>query len=282
MEQPEYLLVGHITADLTPQGRLLGGTVSYAARTARACGLRVGVVTSAAPDEPLLSELSPYAHLECQPAPSTSTFENVYTPAGRVQYVRGAALPLTEAHIPPAWKAAPLVHLAPLTGEIDPRLAAVFPNATVMLTLQGLLRRWDASGRVHFKRLRDLGALEQIDLVVLSEEDIAEAPDLERELIAHTRHLVITRAERGGTYYHAGQVFEYSTPGVKLVHPTGAGDVFAAALLASLRHFGGDIKAALQLAAHLGALSVTRVGLAGAPTPREVQHMLARMKNREA
>ena len=55
----DYLLIGHMTADLTPEGkRRLGGTVSYAARTAHAFGLRVRLLSSAAQGEPLLDELA--------------------------------------------------------------------------------------------------------------------------------------------------------------------------------------------------------------------------------
>ena len=38
---PDYLLIGHIAHDVTPQGPRLGGTVSYGAYTAVALGLRV-------------------------------------------------------------------------------------------------------------------------------------------------------------------------------------------------------------------------------------------------
>lgn len=280
IEPPAYLLIGHITADLTPQGRQPGGTVAYAARTAHSFGLRTAAVTSAAPHDPVLNALRPYTQLHCRDADHTTTYENIYTPEGRVQYVRGLAAPLSLDDIPPHWRDAPLVHLAPLTGEIDPQIATAFPHATVLLTLQGLLRRCDPDGRVHFRHMADLKALAAVDLVVLSEEDFAEAPAMEAELIGAVRHLVITRAERGGTYYHAGTAYPYTTPAMPLVHPTGAGDVFAAALLASLHIFDGDMRAALQTAAHLGAVSVTRMGLASAPTPEEVGQIIDRVRER--
>ena len=36
----DYLIIGHLTQDLTPSGPMLGGTASYASLTARALGLR--------------------------------------------------------------------------------------------------------------------------------------------------------------------------------------------------------------------------------------------------
>ena len=52
-----YLLIGHISADLTEQDRQLGGTVAYAAHAVQALGLQVCLLTSAAPGEPLLDAL---------------------------------------------------------------------------------------------------------------------------------------------------------------------------------------------------------------------------------
>ncbi|MBZ0280479.1 MAG: hypothetical protein K8L97_07035 [Anaerolineae bacterium] len=276
---PDYLLIGHATADLTPNGRLLGGTVSYAARVVKSFGLTTGILTSAAAGEPLLADLTPYAdQIVVLPASDTSTFENIYEPTGRVQYLRGVAAKITVDDIPVSWLDAPLVHLAPLTDEVDPNIAHRFSNATVMLTLQGWLRRWDADGRVRFKRWFDPAVLESIQIVVFSEEDIAESPELESEFASAVRHLFVTRAEKGGTYYHNGQPTNYTTPQVELVHPTGAGDVFAAGLLCGLHIFNNDVSAAVNLAAHLAATSVTRFGLDSAPTAAEVTQAIAEVR----
>ncbi len=167
------------------------------------------------------------------------------------------------------------MHLAPIAGELDLHLATNFSRSAVLLTLQGSLRRWDADGRVHFKPLDDLSVLRAMDVVVFSEEDIAAAPDIESEVANTTRCVVVTRAERGGTLYIDGVPQAYETPQVELVHPTGAGDVFAAAFLASFKHAPADLAASAWIAARLAAISVTRVGLDSAPRPAEVQAALA-------
>jgi sugar/nucleoside kinase (ribokinase family) len=271
---PDYLLIGHMTADLIPNGRLPGGTVSYATRTAAAFGLRVALLTSAAEGDELLDTLTPHAEVVSIPAVQTTTYENIYNPDGRVQYVRGVAAPIRAADLPPQFADAPLVHLAPIADELDPQIAHSFKNATVLLTLQGWLRRWDADGRVHFKRWYDPEVLKSIDIVVFSEEDIVESPQLEQEFAGSVKHLFITRAEKGGTYYRDGEAIDYTTPQVELVNPTGAGDVFAAALLASLPALNYDMQAAIRVAARLGATAVTRYLLDGAPTREEVQAAL--------
>jgi sugar/nucleoside kinase (ribokinase family) len=265
-----------MTADLTPSGRFLGGTVSYAARTVSALGLRVGVLTSAMPDDPLLADLERLVtDMVVIPAESTSTFENIYASEVRQQFIRGVAEPLTYESIPESWRGAPLVHFGPLTGEIDPsKLFGRFPNAIRLLTGQGLMRQWDETGLVKFKRWYDPVALRQLDWLVLSEEDIVLAPELEQEYAASVANFVMTRAERGGTHYQNGAASEYSTPQVSVSQPTGAGDVFAAALLAALHLLDGDVSLALQVAAKLGSAAVTRDGLEGAPTVEEAQAAL--------
>ena len=53
LEPIDYMVIGHITQDLTPHGPVLGGTASYSALTAKAFGLKVGIVTSITPDLPM-------------------------------------------------------------------------------------------------------------------------------------------------------------------------------------------------------------------------------------
>ena len=86
LEPIDYLMVGHLTIDLTPDGPSLGGTSAYSALTAKALGLRVGIVTSWGAELPLGGlQAIPVASF---PAEVSTTFENSETPEGRVQYVR--------------------------------------------------------------------------------------------------------------------------------------------------------------------------------------------------
>jgi hypothetical protein len=52
LEPVDYLVIGHVAHDLTPQGPRLGGTAAYSALTARALGYRAGIVTACGPDWP--------------------------------------------------------------------------------------------------------------------------------------------------------------------------------------------------------------------------------------
>ncbi|GAB4508951.1 MAG: PfkB family carbohydrate kinase [Anaerolineae bacterium] len=276
----DYLVIGHISADIAPGSRLLGGTVSYAARTAHAFGLRVGVLTSAAQDEPLLDELTAYAEIINLPSAQTTTFENIYEPAGRKQYVRAVGGRIGAKDVPEAWHSAPMIHFAPLTDEIDADIVAPFTSAhqRSMLTPQGWMRRWDADGRVHFKQWQDDAILSQMDIVVFSEEDIAEAPHLEQAFVQVAPRVVVTRAYHGGTYYVQAERYTYKAVETEAVDPTGAGDVFAASLFAAF-YETDDFHSAVRFAATIAATSITRVGMEGTPTPDEVR--AARQSNED-
>ena len=271
----DYLLIGHLTVDLVPGGRMLGGTISYAAPTLAAFGHKVGIVTSAASDEPLLRQLEPYGQLAFVPSADSLTYENVYSHDGRQQYVRATAQNLCYADIPPAWLDAPYAHLGPLAAEINPlELAEALPESTVMLTLQGMMRRWDEDGLVKFQPWFDRRALELIDIIVYSQEDIVEYPQLTDHLRGICKHVIVTNGRYGGTYYHDGSALHYDSLPVQPHDLTGAGDVFAASLLGALPRLDGDVARAVQVAGRLAAYSVTRAGINSAPSLAEIDKVL--------
>jgi sugar/nucleoside kinase (ribokinase family) len=65
----------------------------------------------------------------------------------------------------------------------------------------------------------------------------------------------------------------FNAPQVKEVDSTGAGDVFAAAFFARLYNTRDPWEAA-RFANQMAAISITRAGLAGIPTPAEVHQCL--------
>ncbi|MFH1634229.1 MAG: ribokinase, partial [Chloroflexota bacterium] len=130
----DYLLIGHIARDLTPDGSKLGGTAAYAALTAHALGLRVGVVTSWGDEFPLgpLSKIS----IANTPTDNSTTFENIYTSEGRLQIIHHVAPSLDFDMIPESWRDAPIVHLGPIAQEVAPTLTRRFPHSLVGVTPQ--------------------------------------------------------------------------------------------------------------------------------------------------
>ena len=147
MTHIDYLAIGHVSKDLTPDGPVLGGTVSFSGRLAQALGCHTAVLTSSGADFAWQDQL-PGIDLHVVPAAQTTTFENVYTAHGRIQTLHAQAAPLLPGHVPSAWQRASIVHLAPIASEIDPAMIQLFSNSLVGLTPQGWMRSWDENGRV--------------------------------------------------------------------------------------------------------------------------------------
>jgi len=266
--QLDYMVIGHVTRDLTNGAFTIGGTVSYAARTARALGCHVGVVTSASPDLDL-GQVMDGVLVSRFPAATTTTFKNVYTTEGRRQILHSVAETLVPEMVPTDWAAA-VVHLGPVARECDPALVNAFDDSFVGLTPQGWMRRWDQDGRVSCCQWEETEKLlARADAVVLSEEDVAGDEALAAQYAAQTRRLVLTRGAAGCTVYADDQCRHFPAPTAREVNPTGAGDVFAAAFFVWLQR-GGDPWTAARFANCVAACSVTRAGLSGTPSPEEV------------
>ncbi len=91
--QIDYLVVGHITRDLSTKGFVPGGTSLYSALTAQALGCRVAVLTSAAEDYDL-AEILPGIAIHVVPAEKSTTFQNHYSSGQRSQTIYSIASPL--------------------------------------------------------------------------------------------------------------------------------------------------------------------------------------------
>jgi len=139
-----------------------------------------------------------------------------------------------------------------------------------MVTPQGWMRQRAPDNRVLFKPWFDPAMLDRASLVVISEEDIAAAPDLRAQYAAATRLLVITNGEKGGTYYVDTELRQYDAVPLTISDLTGAGDVFATTAFIAWDRCNHDTDAAMTVGAYLAACSISRSGLASAPTPDEI------------
>src|ERR687883_607821 len=103
--QPDYLLLGHFTRDVLPDGTTApGGTSLYASFAAQRLGRRVAGVSAPADSPPRLPEgIAVVFH----DSPTPPTFENQYTPQGRRQILHAASEPIAVDDIPIEWRSAP-------------------------------------------------------------------------------------------------------------------------------------------------------------------------------
>jgi hypothetical protein len=271
IEPVDYLVIGHITQDVTPNGPVLGGTASYAALTARAMGLRVGIVTafdtSTITSIPELSGIG----ISAAAAEATTTFENIYTPEGRIQYLHHRAPSLDISHVPETWRNAPIVHLGPVANEVEPNIIRSFGDSFIGLTPQGWLRDWDGNHRVYLGEWPEARfVLEKAGAAVISIEDLHGDESRIDEMASSIRVLAVTEGAAGCRVYWNGDVRRFRPPSVSEIDSTGAGDIFAAAFFCRMVTTRDPWESA-RFANQLAALSVTRRGLTGIPTPDEVQ-----------
>lgn len=259
---PVALVCGHVTLDRAPEGLRPGGSVTYAGLAWRALGARVRVLTAAGPDFPAEA----LGGLEVLPVPSprTTVFENRHAADGsRTQRVEAAAVRLDPAQLPPAWREADVLHLAPVLGELD---VAAFRAAVrarlVGLGMQGLVRVVAPGGAVTQPPLAlDPAALRGVDVAFLGDDDLAGQGDLVARIAAIVPLVVLTHGARGCEVLDGGRSRWVGIHPAHEVDPTGAGDVFAAGFLLALARGASPLEAA-RLGAAAGSIAVEGRGIA--------------------
>jgi len=282
---PDVLLLGNVTRDLIDPSDFttyrLGGTVTFAAVVAARLGRRPTVLTYAAPDTDF-SVLLPETDLHVLPSATTTTFANIYTPHGRIQYCYTPAPRLVAADIPLAMRHPSIVLMGPIADEIAADVPAIFADETIVAAVpQGWMRRWDSKGRVRSKPWDHAEAmLPYLDVLVLSLEDI----DFDWSRLALAFHyvplVVVTEYREGCTVFQreaAGTMMETKIPSrpANEVDPTGAGDTFTTSFIIHLQETGDALQAA-RFANITASISVEHVGVTGVPTREQVMRFMHR------
>ena len=268
----DYLVIGHISCDLTPGGPRLGGTAAYAGLTARALGLRTGIVTAWGGEVPL--DVLDGIQVRSMAVEHSTTFENVYTPRGRVQILHHTAPDILYENVPEIWWEAAIVHIGPIAGEGKHLVDRGLSSSLLGLTPQGWLRNVDDGGHVHIGTWPEaLQALSKASAAVFSIDDVGGDEEQIEAMANKCQVLAVTEGAAGARLYWNGDLRRFRTLRVKEVDPTGAGDIFAAAFFwrFSVTH---DPWAAARFATCLATFSVTRRGLEGIPTREEIQTCL--------
>jgi len=286
----DFLAIGHLTHDRTPDGFRLGGTVSYAAVTARRLGHWPAILTRAAlnglltttnePESPANVAALPGNPLEgvpihVLPSPVSTTFVNIYRDGQRTQVIEALAEPISPAELPPAWAQVPIVLLGPLVREIPPAWVNVFPASLMGVTPQGWMRQWDAAGHVRPARWENAAEfLHRADVVILSREDMGGDEVYLAALATQARLMIVTDGWHGATIYQDGGCRRVPPRPTQEVDPTGAGDIFATAFLIRLAETGDPFTAA-QFANVVASMSVEAPGMDAIPYREQVDEWLA-------
>ncbi len=284
----DFLTIGHITHDRTPEGFRLGGTVSFAAVTARRLGHQPAIVTRGSAE--LLHDGadtatrgyhvappgSPLAGIPIRllPSPVSTTFTNIYHGGQRTQILEALADPIAPDELPDEWRAAAIVLLGPIAREIPTEWADVFPNSLVGITPQGWMRQWDEAGHVRPAGWHNAAPfLRHADAVILSREDVGGDDAYLKDLAEQTKLLVVTDGYHGAWIYTGGHSYHIRPRAAQEVDPTGAGDVFATSFLIHLSETG-DPLAAARFANIVASMSIEAPGMDAIPERAQVDAWL--------
>lgn len=307
---PLVLVAGAASRDLTAddsRGWRLGGAVTYGSLTLARLGLRVRAVLgldAAASTAAELRELaSAGVALDLVPLASGPVFENLELDGRRRQRCLAASDPLSPPATPDRDPAPDAVLLAPVADELpDGWLAAVPPGAAVALGLQGLLRELRVGSAVRQLAPRPSAFLGRAGLVALSRDDLPRGVGVETvaRLAALGTTIVVTDGPAGGAAWQAVEAGDPATPtgryraihADQVIDPTGAGDVFLAALFAcrlvpALVGGGEAVRGAwprlagqLRFAAAAASLAIEGPGIDGVADRDAVRRRAARAWSR--
>lgn len=284
---PDYLVIGHVTADLQPDGSVvLGGTALYSALTASRLGARVAILTRGVygrvvagmkiPNLDLLAAEN--IQIVVQDAEVPTTFINDYQADRRVQTLPHWAGEIDLRGLPPHWRNAKVVHLGPIADELDARQCTGLTTRFLGVTPQGWMRDWprQTGGRVKHIPLKLPGQLlGRIDCAIVSIDEIPYARDVIQQ-VGDRRLGVITQGPDGARIIAGGDKFEL--PGFKAPVKSldGAGDVFAAAFFLKAADRTISAEKAGTFANAVAALSLSEVGAQSVPHMTDVDALLAK------
>lgn len=259
--------MGHLTEDLTEEGPRLGGAAAFAGLLAHRFGASTTILTAADAAFPFLDALAGI-RLVRLPSADRTRFENRYRRDGRREqwiHSRAAVIPESAqrraaAELPPG-SAILYAPVAQELGGAGPLRRSAGAGSLAGAIPQGLLRRWDAAGRVSVSWPRGLARrLVGLDLISLADEEV------EDEILPPVPVLALTRGRDGAVLRRRGLPdLAFPAATASEVDPTGAGDVFAAALFLSLWR-GVALEASARLAAAAAAITVESPGVVGVPT----------------
>ena len=273
-QTPDYMVIGHMTKDLTAQGPILGGPCSYSAITAQKLKQQVALVTRVGPDIPSLASLNGI-QARYLPDQISTTFKNIYSGSDRRQQLLSIGQPLTDQDIPPAWQTARIVHLAPVAQELPPRLCAQFPESLTCATIQGWMRGRDEENNVVFSPNPELDQwLNHLDILVMSEADVFGHRERLVRYLTSVRIGVETLGADGCRLYYQDEITHVPSLSVREIDPTGAGDIFSAAFFVGYDYTDDAFQAA-RFANACAALSVQQEGVEAIPT---LEAVLAQME----
>ncbi|MGA2666337.1 MAG: PfkB family carbohydrate kinase [Nitrososphaerales archaeon] len=267
----------------------VGGPPSYAGLLCARFGLDVTALTKIGtdfPDEQVVWLSRNGLHLKAvdrSTTKKTTRFKLVVTGDERVLYLLERCEDMGVEQVTDAHYNAALI--SPLAGEITP---AVFDEVRrrsdfCFLDPQGYVRSFDASGKVGISPWYDERVMGSIDALKM---DMAEcqaitgktspAEAFERLSARNIRKAVITSGGNPAMILDGTRIMRVEVPRVKVVDSTGAGDVFAGALLTCFLR-SRDFLWSCCFGIAASSLSLSAIALGKVDLPRSVDQVARRL-----
>ncbi len=266
----KHLCIGHCCHDLVDNSYILGGSASYSSVLSRSWGLDTSLLTSVGEDF-LFQNRFENLGIDFQnvPADQTTVFYNQNIDNTRTQFLKSRANTITANAFPSNGREFDIVQFCPIADEIDFELFAAFPQSLKVASIQGFLRQWDENGLVSLKEM-EWQWLSHMDIIILSTEDIAGAPEYLNHITEYCDHVILTDNENGATVYYKNEIHHYPAILTQLIDSTGAGDTFATAYAIDY-YQNEDITSACSFAHSAASCIIEIIGLSHIPQLSEIQ-----------
>lgn len=291
IESPLVLVVGAASRDLVdddPRGWRLGGAVTFASLALARLGFRVRALVGADRQAATAHELqllrAADVELVVADLASGPVFDNV-------RHILHTTSDLVRpTHLPRSWTSGfDALLIVPVAGEVGDEWAAMGgepSGAPIALGWQGLLRRLVAGAVIEKLPPTRTPLVAAASLIGSSRDDFEPGtdPGAVASLLSPGATLAITEAEQGGRLLSlgpAGEVLTTSYPAITsdaVIDPTGAGDVFLAAMLAA--RLVPSLGVPTTVAAAAASLAIEGPGLLGVPDLAAVRERMTRAPSR--
>ncbi|MBI63841.1 MAG: hypothetical protein CL778_00990 [Chloroflexi bacterium] len=278
---PDFISLGLLSFDINDYGdgtylKNPGGAVAYSSKLASDHQMNPGIVTSCGKDYDI-EILLPDTKTIIYPSENTTTFMNTYNLEERNQALLLHSNKIPQQIIPKEWKKPKIFFAGPVLHEIPKDSINWFQADFSYIVPQGWFRRWSDDGIIEIiSHMANNEFNKKWDLMVLSEE---ESKNLSKELLLGWAKIICITKSSDGANIFCDNGDEFNISAIKVpdvVDPTGAGDIWAAAMAIKL-YSGSSIIEAGNYASAAAALSIESYGFCNSFRSSEIINKISKI-----
>lgn len=277
----KFVAIGNVSIDRNLQDSpTCGGSVLYSSLLASKLGLEAFAVTSFGEDFLALKPNWHNIHVYPQLKPFSTTVGLIYDQIGNRQVIiekEGGVI--SEKLLPREISDADIIFICPIVHEISSGLVSFIAKenreGVIVTTPQGWLRGWRREGSEMFQKPWENAKeiLQYADILVISDEDIKDDKsvlELYKSLIKKGGIIIVTQGSKGATAYRENEIVSSKAYPAKVVDPTGAGDIFAAAFAISWKETS-SLEKSLKFANAAASFIIEDIGISSMPTRVQIR-----------